>query len=79
MNNYELHAAREFLGAGWVDAKGNWANEMQQLMCQQILELLNLFCTHGHSGTSAPYAVNLFKALAMFEPIVPLQGTIKQD
>ena len=29
---------------------------------------------NGHSGSSAPYAVNLFKKLAMFKPIGPITG-----
>lgn len=39
-----------------------------------VMKLLRVFSDEGHSGTTAPYAVNLFKTLAMFEPIVPLTG-----
>ena len=69
MNNYQKHAKSEFESLGWP---GDC--EMQQMMCEQILELLGVFGEHGHSGSSAPYAINLFKKLASFEPIAPLTG-----
>ena len=72
--NYEKHAELEFKAAGWVDDKGQWKDEMQQLICSQVLTLLKVFSTHGHSGTTAPYAIQLFKKLANFEPIVALTG-----
>lgn len=67
---YLAHAAREFKAAGY-DLEGD---EMQRLICEQVCELLKLFGTHGHSGTSAPYAISMFTKLASFEPLVPLTG-----
>jgi hypothetical protein len=64
----------EFRAAGWVDDKGEYCDEMQGMICDHVLKLLDVFADEGHSGSSAPYAVNLFKTLAMFEPIVPLTG-----
>jgi len=64
----------EFRAAGWTDADGKFNDEMQEDICRHILKLLDVFADEGHSGSSAPYAVNLFKKLAMFEPIVPLTG-----
>jgi len=49
-------------------------DSMQKLMCNQVCELLDLFSTHGHSGLSAPYAINMFEKLAQFEPLCPLTG-----
>ena len=74
MSNYKTHAMREFQAAGWVSTDGKWSNDMQELMCKQVMELLEMFAEHGHSGSSAPYAIGLFKSLAAFEPLVPLQG-----
>ena len=68
------HALLEFKAAKWMDEDGNYNDDMQELMCKQVLELLELFSTHGHSGSSAPYAINMFKTLANFEPLVPLTG-----
>jgi hypothetical protein len=64
----------EFKAAGWVDDNGEYCDEMQGMICDHVLKLLDVFSDEGHSGSSAPYAVNLFKTLAMFEPIVPLTG-----
>ena len=64
----------EFRAAGWVDADGEYCDEMQGMICDHVLKLLDVFADEGHSGSSAPYAVNVFKKLAMFEPIVPLTG-----
>ena len=74
MSNYEEHAKQEFKAAGWTDKNGQFKDEMQELLCSQVLELLALFATHGHSGTTAPYAVSLFSKLADFQPLVPITG-----
>lgn len=74
MSNYKTYAMREFRAAGWVDEYGEFKDQIQKDMCSQVLELLALFDTHGHSGFSAPYAVKLFTDLAMFEPLVPITG-----
>jgi hypothetical protein len=74
MNNYVRHALAEFRAAGWMDKDHNYSDEMQEAMCLHVLKLLDAFHGEGHSGSSAPYAVNLFKSLALFEPIVPLTG-----
>lgn len=71
---YREHAIREFEYAGWIK-DGKYDDDMQEMMCNQVLELLDLFGEHGHSGSSAPYAINLFSKLAKFEPIAPIQGT----
>lgn len=72
--SYKTHAMREFKAAGWLNEDGTFKDEMQKMMCDHVLELLKVFSNEGHTGTTAPYAVNLFKTLAMFEPLVPLTG-----
>ena len=67
------HAMLEFEAAGWVK-DNNWTDDYQQAICEDVLNLLMAFSNQGHSGSSAPYTINLFKQLAMFEPIVPLTG-----
>ena len=74
MGKLNEHAIMEFRAAGWLDDTGAYKDEMQAAICEHVLELLKLFSAEGHSGTTAPYTVNLFKSLAMFEPIVPLTG-----
>jgi hypothetical protein len=74
MNNYEKHALLEFQAAGWTDENGKFNDEMQEMICKHVLKLLKVFDGEGHSGSSAPYAIDLFKKLAMFEPVAPLTG-----
>lgn len=64
----------EFQAAGWLDDNGNYTDEMQEMICRHVLALLDVFSNEGHSGTTAPYAINLFSRLANFEPITPLTG-----
>lgn len=74
MNNYVKHAMTEWRAAGFVDENGNYCDEMQRAICEHVIKLLDVFDEEGHSGTSAPYAIKMFSALASFEPIVPLTG-----
>ena len=74
MSNYKKHAEREFRAAGWTNPDGTFKEEMQGMICKHVLALLDVFADEGHSGSSAPYAINLFKQIASFEPIVPLSG-----
>jgi hypothetical protein len=74
LNNYEKHAWLEFKAAGWVDENNQFKDEMQESICKHVLELLDVFHEEGHSGTTAPYTIDLFKKLAMFEPVAPLTG-----
>ena len=39
-----------------------------------VLRLLEVFCEEGHSGSSAPFAVNTFVRLAKWKPLSPLTG-----
>jgi hypothetical protein len=74
MKCYETHALNEFRAAGWIDENGKYCDEMQQLLCEGVIRLLKTFSDEGHSGSSSPYAINIFKRLANFEPIAPLTG-----
>jgi hypothetical protein len=74
MSNYKFHAMNEFRAAGWMDENDKYNDEMQEMICNDVLALLDVFANEGHSGTSAPYAIGLFSKLAKFEPIVPLTG-----
>lgn len=73
MSNLHKHALMEFKAAGWLDDTG-YTDEMQGMICDHLMKLLDVFTDEGHSGSSAPYTINLFKRLAMFEPLVPLTG-----
>lgn len=74
MSNYESHAWREFRAAGWVDENNKFNDEMQEAICTNVLKMLEIFADEGHSGSSAPYAINLFQKIASFKPLTPLTG-----
>lgn len=74
MSNYKTHALNEFRAAKWVDANDKFIDGMQEMICNHVLKLLDVFANEGHSGSSATYAINMFEKLAKFEPLVPLTG-----
>jgi hypothetical protein len=74
LSSYVKHALREFKAAGWVDENGKFDDEMQEMICNHVIKLLDVFHGEGHSGTSAHYTIDLFEKLAKFEPIAPLTG-----
>ena len=74
MSNLINHAELEFRAAGWTDENGKFNDEMQEAICNHVLKLLEIFADEGHSGSTAPYTVDVFKRLAMFKPIAPLTG-----
>lgn len=74
MSNFISHAQREFRAAGWTDENGKFKDEMQEMICNHVLKLLEVFADEGHSGSSGSYALNVFGALARFKPIAPLTG-----
>ena len=49
-------------------------DEMQELMNSQLLEMVHLFSSHGHSGFSASYALAQLQRLLAWEPLTPLTG-----
>lgn len=68
-SNLVKHTENEFKALNWP---GDC--EMQTMVCDNVIDLVTVFSTQGHSGSSAPYVINLFKRLADFEPIAPLTG-----
>jgi hypothetical protein len=74
MSNLHKHALMEFKAAKWLDDNGEYCDDMQEAICTHVLKLLDVFADGGHSGSSAPYAINMFSRLAKFEPIAPLTG-----
>jgi hypothetical protein len=68
------HAWNEFITAGWCNEAKDFNDEMQEDICMHVLKLLKVFSGEGHSGTPAPYAINLFSTLANFKPLTPLTG-----
>ena len=69
MSNLIKHAEREFEILGWP---GN--DEMQKMACDNVIELLTVLSSQGHSGGSIGYILNLFMAAAKYQPLTPLTG-----
>ena len=72
-SNIVKHAIRELTIAGYF----NDISGMNKWMREKVIELLTVFSSHGHSGNSAPFTIDLFKKLASFNVISPL--TFKDD
>ena len=64
------HAINELKSIGMWDS----ADEMDQAMLDNIIELIETFTDQGHSGFSASYILNIFDKLANYKPLGPLTG-----
>lgn len=64
----------EFRACGWINEDGSFKDEMQKHICEDVIELLEVFHNQGHSGSSAPYTIDLFEKLALFKSLTPLTG-----
>ena len=72
-SNICKHAIKELKLAGY----GNKKDGPNSWMYQQVLEAVAIFASHGNSGSSAPYEINLVKRLCNWDIISPL--TFKDD
>lgn len=64
-------AKKELDLAGYKDEGPDSINTW---MRDGVLKLLEVFTDEGHSGMSAPFAINLFEKLASWKPLTPLTG-----
>lgn len=70
MSNLVDYAKDELKRIGMIDS-GEPYNDMAT---KNILDLIELFSSQGHSGFTAPYVINAFSRLAKFKPLAPLTG-----
>ena len=70
MSNLVDYAKEELERIGMIDS----GEPYNDLVAKAILDLIELFDSQGHSGFTASYTVNVFKRLAMYEPLTPLTG-----
>jgi hypothetical protein len=68
------HAKREFLKLGYKPIE-ECEDDPDKWVQENVLELLEVFVNQGHSGSSAPYVINLFEKLAKQEPVAPILCT----
>lgn len=72
MSNLIDHARRELAAIGMrTDDPEERPNKW---IAENVLELINVFRGQGHSGMSAPYCVEVFRKVALLEPLSPLTG-----
>lgn len=69
MSNLVEYAESEMDLIGLTDA-----DEYNAMMRKHIVGMVELFSDEGHSGFSAPYAINILKKVLMFKPLSPLTG-----
>lgn len=72
MSNLLNFAKQELELAGYTDDQEDGPNKW---MKDNVLQLIETFSEQGHSGSSAPFCIGLFKQLANYEPINPVKGT----
>ena len=70
-SNICRHAKAEFKRAGYGKGKGG-PNEW---MYKQVMESVAVFASHGNSGSSAPFEINLVQKLCNWDVINPLKFT----
>lgn len=63
------HAKQEFAVLEWPGD-----DDVQEAICNNVIDLLEAISKQGHSGFSAPYMLSLLDKLARFEPLSPLTG-----
>lgn len=68
-SNICRHGDYELRLAGYKPGQKNNPNSW---MYEQVMEALAVFSSHGNSGFSAPFEINLVQKLCKFEPIAPL-------
>lgn len=72
MSNLTEFAKRELQLVGYdLDQKEEDPNKW---LVENVLELIKTFSEQGHSGASAPYCINIFRKLALFQSLSPLTG-----
>ena len=70
-SNLCQHAIKELKLAGYdkgKDGTDSW-------MYQQVIEAIAVFASHGNSGCSAPFEINIIKRLCSWDVISPLRFT----
>ena len=70
MSNLLDYAKEELNRIGMIDS----GEPYNDAVTKAILDLIELFASQGHSGFTASYTVNVFKRLAMYEPLTALTG-----
>lgn len=69
------HFKQEIVRAKWVDNTNKYKDEMQELACKNVIDLLSVLSTQDHTGWSVSYVIQLFTECAKYKPLCPLTGS----
>lgn len=70
------HALSEFVFVEWMSPEGTFNNEMQESICQDLVQVIETIVDQGHSGFSLTYLINRLTLLLNHEPLTPLTREI---
>jgi len=71
MSNLVEHAERELRLAGLYDKDSDYGG----LLAEDVVKVVKVFASAGHSGGSAMMAISLLERLLRFEPITQLTSS----
>ena len=69
--SYKEYAMNEFKVCGWLNDDGTFKDDTQKVICDGILDIMEVFSNQGHS---ANYTINILEDLLRFKPLTPLTG-----
>lgn len=69
MSDLKFHAQRELEAYGAFGKKA-----YDGMVGEAVMALVDVFAGQGHSDVSAPMVVDLFRRVALYEPLCPLTG-----
>jgi len=78
-SNFIMHAEREFKRAGYEPLDSEQENGPNKWIQENVMELLQVFASQGHSGSSAPFCVNMFQKLASYKLLGPVNSAEEFD
>ena len=68
-------AKAEFKAVGYIPLDKSPEDDPNKWIQENVLDLLTVFSTQGHSGSSAPFCISYFNKLAKQEPLCPIMCT----
>jgi len=69
-------AKQEFKAIGYYPESDE--EDPNKWIQENVIDLLTVFSSQGHSGFSAPYCIEYFRKLANHEPLSPIQCTAEE-
>ncbi len=74
MGSLKDYTIREFKACGWLKDDGSYKDEMQEMICKNMLDIIKIFEKQGHTDLTGNYVISHLTQLLKYEPISPLTG-----